>query len=395
MKTIVSITPLPILADSRTYKMAFSFSRFGYRSYVVEGSVSKFESKKLPFELISVQGMVPFIQKNDTNEIRKGFNRSFFELLWNLYVRLTKPILNQLRTFLSLPKASLYYLHSFYQFPAVFLKSKLTRTPYIYDAHDFYPDENLGALNNWLEKQCIKHAATVVTVSNGVAQLMNKEFGCVPSVIRNCHDIRLDSDVEFCLRKKINLTPDDFLIVVVGQAKEGMPVTEAIEAIRRLPSNVHLAFVGKNSQQYFDLVEKANLISRVHLIPPVMPDQVVPFISDADASLILYYSHSPDYEHSLPNKFFQSISAQLPLLYPDLQEISQIAVNYQIGILVDMQSVDQIVSGVLQIMQKETAQNNYKLNLSKASQELSWEREEKILKDLAEEVFHFISGKQR
>ena len=36
MKVIVSVTPLQVAADSRTFKIASSFSRFGYHSIVVE-----------------------------------------------------------------------------------------------------------------------------------------------------------------------------------------------------------------------------------------------------------------------------------------------------------------------------------------------------------------------
>ncbi len=38
MSTVVSFTPLPVAADSRTFKEASSFARFGHRSVVIEGA---------------------------------------------------------------------------------------------------------------------------------------------------------------------------------------------------------------------------------------------------------------------------------------------------------------------------------------------------------------------
>src|SRR5437867_4139575 len=51
---IVSITPLKVQADSRTFKQATSVTRFGYTSIVVEGYQSNFDGAALPFQLRTV-----------------------------------------------------------------------------------------------------------------------------------------------------------------------------------------------------------------------------------------------------------------------------------------------------------------------------------------------------
>src|SRR5438045_1381352 len=51
--TIVTLTPLEVQSDSRTYKQAASCARLGYRSIVVEGYRSSLDPRALPFELIS------------------------------------------------------------------------------------------------------------------------------------------------------------------------------------------------------------------------------------------------------------------------------------------------------------------------------------------------------
>src|SRR6266540_3867210 len=55
MKTIVSISPIRVEADSRTFKQAASIRSFGYASVVVEGERSSLERNGLPFELHSVR----------------------------------------------------------------------------------------------------------------------------------------------------------------------------------------------------------------------------------------------------------------------------------------------------------------------------------------------------
>ena len=71
-----------------------------------------------------------------------------------------------------------------------------------------------------------------------------------------------------------------------------MAVTETLEALSELPSNVHLAFVGRNTSNYAKFVDQFQLGEQVHLVPAVTPDQVVPFIMGADAAMIIYYPRS-------------------------------------------------------------------------------------------------------
>src|SRR4051794_22319589 len=52
---VVSLTPLPLSADSRTLKQVASVHRFGFKSIVIEGKESGFTPGTLPFEVISVQ----------------------------------------------------------------------------------------------------------------------------------------------------------------------------------------------------------------------------------------------------------------------------------------------------------------------------------------------------
>jgi len=383
MKTIVSITPIAVMSDSRTYKMATSFTCLEFNSIVVEGQKSEIQPKKLQFKLIDVKGGIIF-SKADGAEYPPPFSgRSMLEKIKRWLICLSKPFLNQIRTFLSLPNASLYYLHSFYQFPSVFLKSKLLGVAYIYDAHDYYLAENPGVLKEWLETLCIKYAAAVVTVSDGVAGILEEKFGCIPTVIRNCHDSRLEEEPARNLRQYLGLSDQDFLIAVVGQAKKGMAVKEALDALANMPPHVHLAFVGKNTHNFSALVEQFHRPENVHLVPPVLPSQVVPFIRSADLAMVLYYPRTANYEYCLPNGFFQSISAGLPILYPELPEIGLIARNFKIGIPVDVKLPEDIKIGMLQLL---NSAKKYKRDLIKASQDLSWEKEERILQDLVNKV---------
>ena len=58
-KTIVSVTPIAVERDSRTFKAAASMARLGYRSIVIEAEPSAGLRNGLPFELITIAGSPP------------------------------------------------------------------------------------------------------------------------------------------------------------------------------------------------------------------------------------------------------------------------------------------------------------------------------------------------
>jgi glycosyltransferase involved in cell wall biosynthesis len=302
-------------------------------------------------------------------------------------------------TFRRTPPASLYYLHAFYQFPAIYCLSRRHGVPYIYDAHDFYsrleePDQISWSrrhlvlpFERWLERKCIKHAAAIVTVADGIADLLRETFGCESVVIRNCHDSRLDQEHPPAMRETIGIRPDDFLVVVIGRAKKGRAILELLQAVADLPDKVHVAFLGSGYQDKFaDDVQRLGLAGRVHFVPPVKPFEVVPFVRSADAAAILYYARSVNYAYSLPNGFFQSVAAELPVLYPDLIEIKKVAEHFDIGIRIDPRNSQSLRAGIETLRNDNGRYEQLRRNLRKAHITLDWEKEEKKLHELLADI---------
>ena len=181
--------------------------------------------------------------------------------------------------------------------------------------------------------------------------------------------------------------------MVVGQAKPGQAVQEMLEAMAQLPMEVHLALLGRRYDQYQERIQHLKLEGRVHLVPPVKPSQVVPFIEDADASPILYYPRSVNYLHALPNGFFQPIAAGLPLLYPtNLPEIKKIAEQYNLGLPIDPRSPKSICTAVKALLQDPKRSSEFKQNARRASQVLNWEQEERILGDVIHQTLKVTQG---
>jgi glycosyltransferase involved in cell wall biosynthesis len=379
MRRVVSLTPLAADRDSRTFKQAASVARMGFESVLVEDQESRLERGRLPFALRTV-ATTPRRSASRAGRLLANFTNQHAPELYQAVLRLWHygPV-----TARSVPSASLYYLHSPLQYPAMLLRGR--RTPFVYDAHDFYPadrtDELWDRLVTWLERRCVRDAAEVVTVTEGCAGLIEDFFGRRPVVLPNVHDPRIDEPPPEDLRTALGLGTDAFLLVMAGNAKPGTAVEEALTALAELPERVHMAFVGGGWDAYADRLVARGLTSRVHLRPPVPPGQIAPLIRTADAAVILYFALTDDYLHALPNRLFLPISAGLPLVYPSaLREMRALAETHGLGIGFDPHDPRSLVEAIRRLLDDDAEFARYRENARRAGQELTWERQEPRLR---------------
>jgi glycosyltransferase involved in cell wall biosynthesis len=401
--TVVSLTPVPLERDSRTFKQAASMARLGYESVVVEGLPSEELARAdLPFRLLSFDAVSYDAARYApaepaTNGGRPAPRRPTRALapLAELYGLLSGYAATWGQEMMRrTPPADLYYLHAHTQFPAVWMLSRRHGVPYVYDAHDFYselgkgeppgtwPERAASSLLGVMERVCVRGAAEVMTVNESIAGLMEERFRRRPLVIHNGHDPRLDRASEKDLRAVLDLPDDAFVIAVTGHAKTGAAVEEAMAALGELPDPVHLAFVGAGFEPYRVSTEASG---RVHFPGAVAPDEVVPFIAGADAAAILYYPLERNFEHALPNRFFLSLAAGLPLLYPrELPEIAAVAERHELGLPIDPRSPGSIAAAVRSLFDDPEGRGRFAENARRVADEYSWERQEARLGEVVE-----------
>ena len=289
-------------------------------------------------------------------------------------------------------RGDLYHLHSYEYFPVVWLWSRLFGGRILYDAHDFYPglyrDADLPRVRRrWIrpflarmEALCVARADTILTVNDGIADLIEARFGRRPEILRNAHDERLDRAPDRTIRETLGLADDRFLVVIVGNRKVGRAVEEAIEALRLLPERVHLACVGAGYDDLAETAARRGLAGRVHGLPPVAPDEIVPFIAAADASLVAYSASSDNFANSLPNGFFQAVAARLPLVFPPLKEIAGLAKRYGCGVEADPRSPVSVAAALRRLAEDEAERRRCRAGAAALATAISFAREERVLR---------------
>jgi glycosyltransferase involved in cell wall biosynthesis len=387
------LTPLPLEADSRAFRIACGLADAGFRSIVVEARASRHRFWRDMIEVRSCAA--PAKDRRGTARRGGALRNSWFgrggELALYAAFRFYDYWRHCRRPLVVIPQADLYYLHSFELHRAIAARG----VPIVYDAHDFYrgiePPERQPAFDrnrlrpflNRLEDRLVASAAALVTVSDGVAGLMEETFKRRPVVIRNCHDERLDRAIKPDLRTRLALSPADQLCVVVGNRKRGMAVDVAIAALSMLPDHFHLAFVGRFYEADQDRLRGHPAAARLHFGHWVLPHEVVPFIRTADFGLLVYGNYSANYRAALPNGFFQIVAAGLPLVRANLPEIEATIDGRPVGICLERLDAQHLATAVM-----HCAAAAPKLRAASATlgSELRWEREAVRLHRLLDSV---------
>jgi glycosyltransferase involved in cell wall biosynthesis len=403
----VTVTSGSVERDTRALKQAASFARWGIGSTVFEAHPSERlrDDGRLPFELRPLPSFADLATRFSGKPwyrvasgavapyraVRAGWRLASYLSGWyGTYLRE-----NVIAPFVGLPPARLYYLHAPQLFVPVYLRCLLHGGRFIYDAHDFYsrietPQERsltdrvfIAPFERAIERACARRAAAVITVSESLAAEQRAAFDVPVSVVRNAHDRRLERAPAQDIRRAIGAAPDDFVIVVIGQAKRGQVIEPALEALKAIP-RVRLVFLGENQSVRQDVVERAGVGERVHLLPPVLPDEVVPFVRSADAAALLYVARTVNYERCLPNGLFQSLAAGLPVLYPPLPEIKALADRFGFGIAIDPTDPASIVAAVRRLVGDGAECRARGQAAAAASRELEWSIEEDVLQRVVE-----------
>jgi glycosyltransferase involved in cell wall biosynthesis len=395
---ILSLTPMSLSRDSRTLKAAMTYARLGADSRVIEDKASTTSWQGWPIKVAAVRredgAAVRHLGRRGLRQQRGALLGFVIFLAYVGYFLLNYG----LRPLPLMRRASLYHLHSYEYFPLVRVWTALLGGRYLYDIHDFYPELDKEAellptqrrwikpFQQWLERHCVRGAAGVVTVNEGIARLIERTYGRRPEVVRNCHDLRLDRPPRQGLRDLLGLARDDFIVVSVGHNKPGRTVEEALTALTLLSPRVHLAFIGNGYETLASRIAALGLSERVHMPGAVPPDEVVPFIASADAALFHYYAYTATYQNALPNNFFQALAAGLPLVYAPLPEMRKILAPQGVGIAVDPRSPEEIAAAIERLASDAAECRRQAEASRRAGEALSFEHEEARLIEIVRRI---------
>jgi len=259
-----------------------------------------------------------------------------------------------------------------------YLISKLQIKKLVYDSHELFSE--IPELVNkpftkkvWrsLERLVLPNLKNTYTVSNSIADYYDKKYQTKFKVIRNLPlMIRTISKGNFSFDHK-----EEKIILYQGAINIGRGLELIINTMPFI-SNCILVIIGngdiiKNLKSY---VKNINLVKKVRFLESLTPNELQKITPLANIGISIEEDLGLNYRFSLPNKIFDYINAEVPILVSNLPEMRKIIDTHKVGEIVKDRSPQKLA---LQI--KELLKKDYSEELKKAKKELIWENQEEEL----------------
>lgn len=324
-------------------------------------------------------GSLPLERKYKTKRIRLFFRKGpIFYAEYNL------------RLFLLLltSKANLLLSNDLDTLPANYLAHKLKLVPLVYDSHEYYTGTPelvnrpfVQSIWKKIENYIFPNLKDIFTVNESIAALYKQEYGKNISIVRNVP--RKPVEEYHYTPQQLGLSSNKPYIILQGAGiniQRG--AEEAILAMEFVEEAILLIIGSGDIISYLKgLAKERNLSEKVIFLPKMPYDQLMKYTSVAQIGLTLDKDTNINYRYSLPNKLFDYIHAGTPVLASNLVEIRKIIEKYGVGRIIEDHNPIHIAA-MINLMLQNNYKEKLKENLIKASNELNWENEEIILKEV-------------
>ena len=274
----------------------------------------------------------------------------------------------------------------------------------VYDAHEYETEINglkgfQKSLTKILEKSLIKYADKVITVSNSIANEYTKLYNIEkPAVVLNT-PLYKEIDKKDIFREKFNLDKDKTIFLYQGGLSSGRGIEILLETFKDIeeggkrekeegnfnlqPSTLALqpciVFMGYGELEQL-VKEYATKYENIYFHPAVSPDILLDYTSCANFGVHMAQSHCLSYLYALPNKTFEYIMAELPIIVTNLPELGRLASDNNIGILIEKNTKESFKNAITKAINLDKTQYQELIeNIRKAKKKYCWEKQEKIL----------------
>ncbi len=352
MKIIVSVTN-DLVTDQRVHKVCLTLHQNGYKVLLV--------GRKL-------KNSNPINRPYSTHRMRLFFNKSaLFYAEYNF----------RLFFFLLFKSVDIYLSNDTDTLLANYLCSIIRRKHLVFDAHEMFP-ETPELVNRKFVKSVWQKIEDIIfpklkycyTVCDSIADIYNKRYNIRMKVVRNI-PLETKNDVQ---TTKIDVQ-DKYILLYQGAINVGRGIEWMIQAMPLLDDFIfYIAGDGDVKKEMVQLTEDMAVTDRVKFLGRIPFEQLHSYTICADIGISLLKNQGLNYYYSLPNRIFDFIRAEVPILATDFPEIKRIIEHYDIGYTVDNYDPTHIA----QVLKQMIKEKKYKEGLKKANKELTWENESKV-----------------
>ena len=215
--------------------------------------------------------------------------------------------------------------------------------PYIYDAHELYPDSltqrpfqgsaPVQAYLRAVERRSVPGAAAVITVCDGASAVLHERYGVEPVVVANCPDCVPIAD-RGLLKRSLGLAPESIVALYQGGLQRGRAIDELVDAVALVPST-HLVVQG--SGEYEDpmrrRIDERGIGDRVTFMGQVPHERLFDLTCGADLGTVFLDGVTLNHRIAWTNRMFMYMMAGIPTAATDLPGASGVLLPEGAGLV--------------------------------------------------------------
>lgn len=364
---VISLLVTNFKNDNRVYRMAKSLSQHGFPTTVIawkKGDVAEKEN----FNGVEVERVVVSSDKWKRLNLIIGAIQ-YFEFAFRVISRYRK--------------VDAWHCNDYEAFViGVLAKITRPRLKLIYDCHELESHRNgKGALMRFairtIERLFISWAELVITVSPSIQEFYKRKYNLsFVALVRN-----LPNEMQILhtntLREKLGLKDNQMVFLYQGMLGKGRGIEVLLNAFdSRKTTDAVIVFMGFGAlKEQIEAFAARN--ENIFFIPAVSYSEIPMYTGSADVGVNSVEPTCLSYKYSLPNKLFEYIQSEIPVLTNPLPDCIALVNEYKVGRVIPVWSADAINEVVNDVLKEDLSV--YQPHLKSAKKILNWEVEEQAL----------------
>jgi len=345
--------------DTRTYNLVKSLQGYGH------------EVKFNGFDWLT-----PGFETFETDSVRvEKLVKTKFSVLF--YIKFGFKLFSRLMK----QKSDIFFASDLYSLPFCTIAAKLKRKKIFYDSREVYTE--IPALNSKqivkrlvkiIEGHYIKKCDYIVTTGQMDSDYIEKLYNLPKTdVLRNL-PLPVKNIVPVDYKSKFKNYNGGKIILYQGIIVLGRGIEIYFDVVKKY-NKCYLVLLGggEDGEYYENLAAEMGIEDKVYFAGKIPQNELLNYTAGADAGLSVIDNNSTNSYYALPNKLFEYIMAEIPVIVNNLPQMKEIVEQYKVGTVAN--SYKEIIKCLKHWEENKAKYMELKENCRFASQELNWENE--------------------
>jgi glycosyltransferase involved in cell wall biosynthesis len=150
-----------------------------------------------------------------------------------------------------------------------------------------------------------------------------------------------------------------------------------------IKNDVVIVFMGYGPLETL-IKASAKEYKNIYFHQAVSPDVLLDYTCSADFGILFYENNCLNHEYCSPNKMFEYIMAEIPIIVSNLYEMKRLVKSNRIGTVAQENTADGLKQAIETAVKLDT--NKFQENIKKLKFIYNWEEQEKNLLKVYEEL---------